>query len=122
MNQDVFAKIANNPSGSADLVYQHSAPIALSFLSPDILGLVTFDPVKQGSEFNGKYHVAAIDVSKRKICTDVVLPISAESMPPITMSHDTITVFEQALTKNDETFSSVKRLVVSTQRCKWISF
>ena len=118
---DLFDELVRDPSKAAALGYDRSVPMLLSFLSPDILGLVTVDGQITAAGLVGTYALTVIDTGRGRVCPDIEVPAERDPLPQLTLSGDTLVVLQQGLDERGQPTSMIRRFLVRLEGCSWIA-
>lgn len=121
VDTEVYLQALRDPAKGAALIYNHSIPMALRFITPDILALLTFDPKFDKGVFTGPHHLTLVDTRTRKVCPDVPLPIPSDPQPKVAITGDTLVVLQQASDGNDEVVSALRRFRIDPTQCVWVA-
>jgi len=116
----IFERLVGNPSPeNAKAALDHSVPSALEFIAPDVLGLVTFDPVLASQSFTGIHYLTLVDLAKNQVCADILVPAIRDPLPRARLSADTLIVVQQAADAGGQPATSVLRFHISPAACAW---
>jgi hypothetical protein len=124
----VWAQIVTNPEGLGPFdIYTPSTPTELTRLPSGHVAMLFSDvqllgPITQGvpGQFISNGSVSVIDISERRVCPDAMIPGPADSWPRATMRGDTLLTVPQDVIA-DRAVTSVRRYLVSTESCEWVS-
>ncbi|MGV3710616.1 MAG: hypothetical protein ACO1Q7_17430 [Gemmatimonas sp.] len=125
LDESVLLEVIRDPSKAA-LFYKHSSPLALHFISPDVLALLTIDPtftMPSPSTPQGKmtsaFHLTLVDVKTKKMCGEFKLPIPDDPQPQVDLVGDMLVVFQQASLANGDAASALRRFRIDPKSCTW---
>ena len=128
VNEEIFMKVLRNPDDQATAVqfYNHSAPLALRFIAPQTLALVTTDPTfvmptpdHPQSQFTGTYHVTLVDVIGKRVCAEVMVPTVNDPLPKVGLMGDVLVVLQQASLRNGDAATALRRFRIDPKQCRW---
>ena len=116
-----------DPEKNAARLYDHSFPIALRFIAPEILALVTMDPKfeppsanMRNGKLTGQHHVTLVDIKAKRVCPDTRLPIVDDPLPKVDLIGDVLVVVQQASLKNGDAATALRRFRIDPKQCRWI--
>ncbi|MEO7361478.1 MAG: hypothetical protein ABI120_14185 [Gemmatimonadaceae bacterium] len=126
VDEGVLLQVLRDPEKSAALLYDHSSPIALRFIAPELLALVTMDPKfepptahMRNGKFTGQHHVTPVDVKTKRICPNNRLPVVDDPLPRVAFVGDVLVVLQQASLKNGDAATALRRFKIDPQQCPW---
>ena len=126
VDEGVLLKVLQDSEKNALLVYDHSSPVALRFVAPDILALVTMDPRivpptagMPNGKFTGQHHVTLVDIKGKRVCPEAKLPIVDDPLPKVDLVGDVLVVLQQASLKSGDAATALRRFKIDPKRCTW---
>ena len=127
VDEGVLLKVLQDPEKNATRLYDHSFPIALRFIAPEILALVTMDPKfeppsasMRNGKLTGQHHVTLVDIKAKRVCPDTRLPIVDDPLPKVDLIGDVLVVVQQASLKNGDAATALRRFRIDPKQCTWI--
>lgn len=122
VSQAQYKQMLQDPQKAASLIYQHSTPVSLTLIAPDVLAFVSLDADMVKGNFVGDHYLSLVDVKQGKVCRDIKLPIPNDPLPRIVFTGDTMVVLQQGMDRNGEAASAIRRFRVEHAKCAWNSF
>lgn len=120
VNPDLYLQMLRDPAKAASLIYNHSFPMALSYINNDVLGLVTLDPtMSDKGVFSGPHHLTLIDTKTKRVCADVPVPVEINPVPQLALKADTLITLEQGSSQGSDVVTYMRRFKIELKQCAW---
>ncbi|MDP1858731.1 MAG: hypothetical protein Q8K82_08670, partial [Gemmatimonadaceae bacterium] len=114
-----FDEMVRNPAKAAELAYNHSLPMQMTFASPWLLAIAMYDVDVVGQSFVGRYFVSYVDLREGRICPDLPVPVPTDPPARITFSADTIIAIQQMLNAAGKPTTAIRRFWFNGAGCAW---
>jgi hypothetical protein len=119
---------APNSPRIGELIYDRSIPFALEAITSSLLAIVTVDLTITKDSKTVVYHLTLLDVQRRRVCPDLVIPLSRPRMqvtdpaPLAAVRGDTLVILDEVRDSRGEPGPALRRFRIEPNRCgQWIA-
>lgn len=126
----LFEQMLQNPNSPrmGELIYDRSIPFALEAITDSLLAIVTMDLTITKDSKTVVYHLTLVDVQRRRVCPDLLIPLSRTRMPvtdpaPLAaVRGDTLVILDEVADAHGEPGPALRRFRIEPSRCgQWIA-
>lgn len=108
-----------NQDVSMQAVQNVSQPLAIQWIGPTKVAIVTVDPDRTAQHFKGKTFVTVVDVQRRESCVDGSLGVPEDPAPMVAFNGDTVVTLYQEVDQANKAHTFVRFSLIDDSGCSW---
>lgn len=116
---DLFRQVTNDRESAMAAFLQSSIPFELARLSSGLVALIAFDPTMAERRITGRLYLSVIDLPRRRVCADALIPGQTDPPARATFRGDTLFVLSQEVTASERARTIVRSYRIDVGGCRW---